>query len=51
MHKAVKVETLQWAGLLITNRNDIIHKAVGWMLREIAARNQVLALSFLKKKL
>jgi 3-methyladenine DNA glycosylase AlkD len=40
---------LHIAVLLIDNKNDIIHKAVGWMLREIATRNQPLALNFIVK--
>ncbi|MGE4288444.1 MAG: DNA alkylation repair protein [Salinivirgaceae bacterium] len=40
---------LRVAELLINNKNDIIHKAVGWMLREIATRNQPLALNFVRE--
>jgi len=40
---------LRIAELLIENKNDIIHKAVGWMLREIAMRNQPLALNFIRE--
>ncbi|MGD9993097.1 MAG: DNA alkylation repair protein [Salinivirgaceae bacterium] len=40
---------LHIAELLIDNKNDIIHKAVGWMLREIATRNQSLILNFIRE--
>ncbi|MCU1231900.1 MAG: alkylation repair enzyme [Acidobacteria bacterium] len=40
-------ETLALAALLLRDREDLIHKAVGWMLREVGNRNRARLLSFL----
>jgi 3-methyladenine DNA glycosylase AlkD len=42
-------ETLQLAELLLADKQDLIHKAVGWMLREIGNRDKSTELGFLKR--
>lgn len=39
--------TLELADMLLDHRHDLIHKAVGWMLREVGNRSQETLLSFL----
>ncbi len=42
-------ETLKIAKVLISDKEDLIHKAVGWMLREIGKRDMVIEETFLKQ--
>jgi 3-methyladenine DNA glycosylase AlkD len=42
-------DTLKIAEMLLGNKEDLIHKAVGWMLREVGKRDQDALASFLQK--
>lgn len=41
--------TIEIALILLKDKHDLIHKAVGWMLREMGKKNQEILVNFLEK--
>lgn len=41
-------DTLKISEILLRDKHDLIHKAVGWMLREVGKKNKRILLDFLK---
>lgn len=41
--------TIKLAELLLIDKEDLIHKAVGWMLREVAKRDKAIIVNFLQQ--
>lgn len=50
IRKRIFGETIAIADILIKDEHDLIHKAVGWMLREVGKRNQDVLEIFLKER-
>lgn len=49
MRRGKLEDTIRIATILLRDKHDLIHKAVGWMLRELGKRNLKMEESFLKQ--
>lgn len=49
IRKFVFDHTMKISELLLNDKHDLIHKAAGWMLREVGKRDQDILISFLKE--
>lgn len=49
IRERILAPTLQIAEILLHDKHDLIHKATGWMLREVGKKNEMALLDFLEK--
>ncbi|MBL0691049.1 MAG: DNA alkylation repair protein [SAR324 cluster bacterium] len=49
IRKSIFQPTIDIANILLTDKEDLIHKAVGWMLREVGKKSPALLIAFLDK--
>jgi 3-methyladenine DNA glycosylase AlkD len=49
IRRGIYGDTLRIAELLLQDKEDLIHKSVGWMLREVGKRNEGILERFLEK--
>lgn len=51
INKSQFVDTLEISKVLLKDKHDLIHKAVGWMLREVGKKSEKSLRSFLEKNI